>query len=120
MEILALFVSGDGRIARGTMFYRLIILAALCAAFGTLGGELAGNYGSAAFAVIFVWCACALFLQRLHDIGRSGWALLFLLIPVLGPLWLITQLLKRGVEGSNRYGKDPMARSGYLTVDISL
>ncbi len=119
-ELIASFLLGDGRIARGTMFYRLFTLAALCTAFGMLGGELAGSYGSAIFAAVFLWCTCALFLQRLHDIGRSGWTLFVLLIPILGPIWLLTQLLKRGVEGHNRYGNDPMARSGYLAVDISL
>ncbi len=119
-EVMASFIMSEGRVARGSMFYRLLIAGVLCTAFGMLGGELAGSYGSAVFAAAFLWCACAVFAQRLHDIGRSGWTLLAALVPVMGPIWLLTQLLKRGVEGPNRYGKDPMARSGYLSVDISL
>jgi uncharacterized membrane protein YhaH (DUF805 family) len=109
-----------GRTPRGTMFYRLILLASTCMAFGMLAGELLGSYGNALFSALFVWCACSICTQRLHDIGYSGWALTSFLIPVLGPLWLIFKFIKPGVEGSNRYGEDPMTRKGYLTVDISL
>ena len=119
-KIIALFTLNRGRIPRGTMFYRLIILSITCIAFGMLAGELFGSYGNALFSAFFIWCACSICTQRLHDIGYSGWALIFFLIPVLGPLWLIFKFIKHGVEGSNRYGEDPMARKGYLTVDISL
>jgi uncharacterized membrane protein YhaH (DUF805 family) len=84
-----------------------------------LAGELAGSVGNALLAMAFVWSACALSAQRLRDVGRSSWWLLAFFVPVLGPLWLLIQLLKRGVEGPNRYGDDPSARDGYLVVDIS-
>lgn len=84
-----------------------------------LAQAVAGETGAALFAALFIWCAAAVSVKRLHDIGRSGWFLLVLAIPVLGPLWLALQLCKRGVDGRNRYGSDPMARMDYLKVDIS-
>ncbi|MBI1891922.1 MAG: DUF805 domain-containing protein [Burkholderiales bacterium] len=119
MEFLTHYIARFGRISRGTWLYRLIALGLLCTAFGMLAESLLGEIGAAVFAALFIWCAGAMSIQRLHDTGRSGWALLALLVPVLGPLWLLVQLLRRGGEGDNRFGADPMLRMDYLQVDIS-
>ena len=119
MTILSSFFLGHGRINRSLWLFRLTILGLLCAAFGLLAREIAGETVQAAFAAIFLWGALALSTQRLHDIGRSGLNLLILLIPVLGPVWVLLLLLRKGGEGNNRYGADPMARHDYLKVDIS-
>jgi uncharacterized membrane protein YhaH (DUF805 family) len=119
MELISSFAMSYGRLGRVTWLYRLISIALVCAAFGSLANAAVGSGGAALFAALFLWCAGAVSTQRLHDIGRSGFTLFVLLIPVLGPLWLVTQLLKRGGEGRNQYGADPMARLDYLRVDIS-
>jgi uncharacterized membrane protein YhaH (DUF805 family) len=119
MDLVSSFVIGQARIARGTWLFRLVIMAIICTAFGMLAQALMGEVGATVFAVAFLWCAGAISVQRLHDSGRSGWNLLFLIIPVLGPLWVLMQLLQRGAEGDNRYGRDPMARLDYLNVDIT-
>ena len=47
--------------------------------------------------------------KRYHDRDRSGWWLLLILIPLLGPLWLIVVLgFLKGTEGENRFGPDPL------------
>ena len=113
------FVVGHGRITRGTWLFRIAVLALACTAFGMLAQSFAGSQGASLFALLFLWSAGALSVKRLHDTGRSGWALLALSVPVLGPLWLLLQLSRRSVEGSNRYGSDPVARMDYLKVDIA-
>lgn len=115
--IQALFLV-RGRITRSTWLTRTIFLAIACAAGGKLASDLLGDDASAVFSGLFLVGALALAGQRLHDIGRSAWALWVLAIPVLGPLWMMFQLLRLGAVGSNRYGSDPAVRSGYLTVDI--
>ncbi len=119
MKLLALFFLSHGRIARATWLARLAALVLCCSAFGLLAQELAGEVGAALLAAVFVWSAASLSIQRLHDMGRSGGALLLLVIPVLGPLWVLLLLLRRGGEGGNRYGRDPLARLDYLQVDVS-
>ena len=108
-----------GRIARGTWFTRLVIAALVAVAFGLLAGAVAGDPGTALVAAVFVWSAAAISVQRLHDIGKSAWALLVAIVPIVGPLWLLFQLTRRGVEGKNRYGRDPESRLDYLQVDIA-
>lgn len=40
---------------------------------------------------LFLWVAAALAVKRLHDRGTSGWRLLLVLIPILGPAWLVVR-----------------------------
>ena len=107
-----------GRVGRTTWFLRVTALAFAAVAFGLLAASLFGDAGSAVVAALFAWCAGAASTRRLHDIGKSAWSLLVLLIPVVGPLWLLFQLTRPGVEGRNRFGTDPESRFDYLRVDI--
>jgi uncharacterized membrane protein YhaH (DUF805 family) len=45
--------------------------------------------------------------RRLHDVGRSGWMLLLLIIPVLGALILIVAFFIRPSGPDNGYGPSP-------------
>lgn len=107
-----------GRVGRATWLSRIVVLALVAIAFGLLAGASIGDAGSAVVAALFAWCAGALSTRRLHDIGKSAWSLLVVLVPVVGPLWLLFQLTRPGVEGRNRYGSDPASRFDYLRVDI--
>ena len=48
-------------------------------------------------------------VRRLHDINKSGWNVLWGLLPVVGPILLIVWLCRRGTDGDNRFGPDPLA-----------
>jgi uncharacterized membrane protein YhaH (DUF805 family) len=113
------FFKRQGRITRGAWLSRLAVAGLLCAAFGGLAGRFAGETGAGVCALLFVWAALALSIRRLHDIGRSGSALWFTLVPVIGPLWVVVQLFKRGAAHENRFGPDPASRDDYLQVNIS-
>jgi uncharacterized membrane protein YhaH (DUF805 family) len=58
--------------------------------------------------------SCALFLpslavgaRRLHDTSRSGWNMLFALIPLVGAILLIVWWCEDSEDGSNEYGNNP-------------
>ena len=42
--------------------------------------------------------------RRLHDIGRSGWWMLIVLIPLVGWIIAIIWYAKEGTPGDNEYG----------------
>jgi uncharacterized membrane protein YhaH (DUF805 family) len=119
IPLFAAFFLLRGRITRSEWLTRVAIAALVCAAFGSLAGASFGETGSGCFALLFVWIAIALATQRLHDIGRSGSALVVAIVPVIGPLWVLVQLLKRGVDHANRFGADPASRVDYLVVDTA-
>jgi uncharacterized membrane protein YhaH (DUF805 family) len=66
----------------------------------------------------FVWILLALMIKRLHDRGMHAAHLLWVIVPVLGPLWLLVTLgFRAGTEGSQQYGEDPrLIDVDYLTV----
>jgi len=58
----------------------------------------------------------AVSVRRLHDIGRSGWWLLIVLVPVIGFLVLLWWAIQPGEEGPNRYGPPT---SGNIPADAT-
>jgi len=50
-----------------------------------------------------------LIIRRWHDLGKSGWLSLLMLIPLLNLLVLIFLWVKKGTDGPNAYGDDPLA-----------
>jgi uncharacterized membrane protein YhaH (DUF805 family) len=65
--------------------------------FASIGAVLAVYFG--------LWLANH--AKRWHDLGRSGWWTLALLIPVVGPVYVFIMCgLVRGDMGSNAYGPE--------------
>lgn len=49
----------------------------------------------------------ALIVRRLHDTDRSGWNILWGLVPVIGGFILLYFYVTEGTRGPNRFGADP-------------
>ena len=63
-------------------------------------------------SLISLWPALALVVKRLHDRNHSGWFALIYLIPIVGPIWILVEVIfLRGTTGPNRFGDDPMPNS---------
>ncbi len=63
------------------------------------GGPLSGLYSLATFLPNI-----AVSVRRLHDIDRSGWWILLLLVPVIGWIVLLVFFCTASSSGSNRFG----------------
>ncbi|MAM04902.1 MAG: hypothetical protein CMD06_02970 [Flavobacteriales bacterium] len=50
--------------------------------------------------------ALAVTVRRLHDVGKSGWMLLIVFIPLIGPIWLLVLLLQKGVSFNEFFTND--------------
>ena len=62
-------------------------------------------------ALLLVWPCTAVSVKRWHDRDKSGWWALVYLIPLIGLLWtLLTNGLRRGSVGANRFGADLTAK----------
>ncbi|MFH2044942.1 MAG: DUF805 domain-containing protein [Pseudomonadota bacterium] len=46
-------------------------------------------------------------VRRLHDIGKNGWMILVLLIPIVGAIWITVLAATDSNPGSNQYGPNP-------------
>ncbi len=46
----------------------------------------------------------AVAVRRLHDVDRSGWWYLLVLVPVVGIVVLVVWFCRKGTAGPNRFG----------------
>lgn len=86
-------------------------LAMIAAIFSMDAGNVSMFTGSLLIPTLYSLAAffptLAVMVRRLHDTGKSGAFLLFVLIPVVGEILLLVWLLQDGDIGDNRYGKNP-------------
>ena len=104
----------------------LLILGVIAAAidimlgFGMTYRDLSSTgYGVAAAThngpvEIVLWLATfipslAVTVRRLHDLDKSGWWLLIILVPFIGAIVLLVFMCIEGTRGANRFGPDPLA-----------
>ena len=67
-----------------------------------------GNVGVAAiFPILLVLPTATMIVRRLHDLEKSGWWFLIVLIPLIGILYLIYLFIQEGDMNENIYGPVP-------------
>jgi len=88
-----------------------IIFAAVASGLDNVLGLYSYEYGSGPingiYSLIVLIPSLAVAVRRLHDIGKSGWMLLVVFIPLIGAIWLIVLFAREGDLGPNEYGPNP-------------
>lgn len=74
--------------------------------FGLLGGVVL----ALVLLVLNISAFCCS-VRRLHDKDKSGWNLLWILVPLFGVLYVLFLLVMPGTEGENRFGPNPLDES---------
>jgi uncharacterized membrane protein YhaH (DUF805 family) len=77
---------------------------------GMYGVAATGGIVSAIVSLALFLPGLAVSIRRLHDLDRSGWWLLIILIPLIGAIVLLVFYCTEGTKGSNRFGEDPKGR----------
>ena len=74
-------------------------------------GEISMGYGYLYLIGIIVHFipSLAVLVRRLHDVGKSGWFYLIVLIPFIGAIWLLILYCTEGQKENNKWGPDPKA-----------
>jgi len=108
MTLSALLFSFNGRIGRSIFFVSLVLLWSVFFNVNFLLERIAGDWSLALLFFPFLWSILALSVKRYHDIGKGGNYLLLLFAPVIGPVWVFSELLlRKGMSGHNKYGESP-------------
>jgi uncharacterized membrane protein YhaH (DUF805 family) len=66
-----------------------------------------GSTISSLIVIALILPSIAYGVRRLHDIDKSGWFLLFALIPLVGWIFLLAWHVKDSELGTNRFGANP-------------
>jgi uncharacterized membrane protein YhaH (DUF805 family) len=85
----------------------MLLLFAGASAISSALGTLIMAAGVIAMIVVGVFIG----VQRLHDIGWSGWLWLLNFVPFIGSVFALLMLIIPGTQGANRYGPPPPPNS---------
>ncbi len=99
----------SGRASRSEYWYWILFeVVAFVAMVFTVGFAAAaiGIYQEFLLLLMLTAQASALCagVRRLHDLGKSGWFLLIVLVPFLGALYLLYLFTKHGEQSENQFG----------------
>lgn len=107
--VLKNYANFNGRASRAEFWYYVLdnFIIAFLIGIILIISPTAGSvlYGIYALAVLIPGLAVS--ARRLQDIGKSGWNLLWGLVPIVGAILLLVWYLKAGDAEDNKYGPVP-------------
>ncbi|MFZ3153861.1 DUF805 domain-containing protein [Pseudomonas sp.] len=116
----------DGRIGRlRYLAWSMVLMLACLPLFGIAGGffaasEILGGLLVAVVGIAAVVVGIMFGVQRLHDIGWSGWLLLVTLVPIVGGVFSLLMFIIPGSTAANRFGPPPPPNSTAVKVLAAL
>ncbi|MGM9795020.1 MAG: DUF805 domain-containing protein [Candidatus Aphodosoma sp.] len=99
--------SGRASLSEYWMFFLINLLIGLLLAIPELVMDCDTSILLSIYSLIMFIPHLAVFVRRLHDVGKSGWMFFVSFIPIIGFFWLLILLCKESQEGSNEYGDNP-------------
>ena len=110
LEAVALFFSRyadfKGRSRRSEYWWVMLFNVIVSVVLVLLPDSLA--FLSSLWSLAILVPSLAICIRRLHDVGKSGWWYLFILIPLVGGIILLVQFCKDSTE-DNPWGPNPKA-----------
>lgn len=110
-SFISRYVDFAGRSSRSEFWWAFLALFIANIVIGVLAGVLGDTLGgiiSLVFSLAIIIPYIALAIRRFHDIEKSGWWFLTLLIPLVNLIILLVFFTKKGTDGPNQYGPDPL------------
>ncbi len=117
-SVLSKYATFSGRASRAEYWWWILAVILLSLVLGAIDGaviapllgfetfdEDAGQPLSLIAGLVLLLPGISVSVRRLHDIGRSGWWLLLVLVPVIGALVLLFFYVQAGDPEANEYGE---------------
>ena len=113
LKVINSYFDFSGR-SRRMEYWMFVLINSIISVFCILLDSMLGTVWSIGYGPIYIGYGLAVFIpglavaiRRLHDIGKSGWYYLLVIIPIIGPIWLIILFVTEGEQGENKYGPNP-------------
>ena len=114
-KVLRQYVDFKGRARRSEYWYFSLFSVLISIVLGiidmtVLGADpFAGESGMLGnlYSLAVLLPSLGVLVRRLHDVGKSGWFFLIILIPVIGFIWLLILLFRDSQQGENKWGPSP-------------
>ena len=118
LAVLKKYVDFSGRARRSEYWYFalfniifLIVAMALDNLLGTTVPPMPYGAFYLIYGMLVLIPGLAVFVRRMHDVGKSGAYFFLIFIPIIGAIWLLVLCVTEGTSGKNIYGEDPKAVS---------
>ena len=109
IEVLKKYAVFSGRARRKEYWMFALFAGIIYVVFAILGVVTKQSWLVALPVVAFLLPGLGVTVRRLHDTGRSGWWILFQIVPIAGPITLFVFSVLDGEPGDNKYGPNPKA-----------
>lgn len=109
-SVFSKYVGFSGRARRAEYWYFVLFNVVVSLVLGFIDRNVFGadiNILTSIWSIGVLLPSLAVTFRRLHDVGKSGWYYLFILIPLVGPILLIVWLATDSKPGDNQYGPNP-------------
>lgn len=100
--------------ARRKEYWMFVLFQMIFAIIAMVLDHLLGTEVQFGSGILYALVSLGLFIpglavtvRRLHDVNKSGWFFLIVLIPLIGAIWLLVLDCTEGTLGENKYGPDP-------------
>lgn len=108
LKVLKNYATFDGRARRKEYWmYTLFTLIVTILLTVIDGSVLKMQALAPVYGIATLLPGLAVTVRRLHDIGKSGWFFLIILIPLVGPIILLVWNCSDSTPGPNQYGPNP-------------
>ena len=131
-NIREMFFSWEGRLNRKpyilrclalglilTVVYILLMVIAFTTAAAQVGNGIPTMGAFSATYILylpFIISGYLLAIRRLHDLDLSAFFILLSFVPVVSFFFALYLIFKKGTEGPNAYGPDPLSTEGEIPV----
>jgi len=114
LKVLKQYADFSGR-ARRKEYWMFVLFNMIFVIVSMILDNIIGTtVGDLPYGVFYILYVLAIFIpglavtvRRLHDVGKSGWMYLIILIPVIGAIWLLILVATDSNPGENEYGQNP-------------
>ncbi len=132
LSVLKNYAVFTGRARRSEYWYFILFnfIFAIAASFidrllgdtftmNTVNGAMSLPYGyvNLLYSLAVFIPGLAVAVRRLHDVGKSGWLFLVVLIPLVGAIWLLVLFFTDSQPGMNKYGPNPKGIGNVDEID---
>ena len=114
LEVLKKYAVFSGRARRREYWYFVLINIIISIVLTGIDGVTAWPSAqtgmgllSGIYSLAILIPSIAVSVRRLHDIDRSGWWLLIVLVPLVGAIILLVFAIQDSKPGANQFGENP-------------
>lgn len=109
LKVMSNYFNVDGRARRTEYWMFFLVYLGIVIVASVLDVMLRTQMISGIVALAHLIPTITVGVRRLHDIGRSGWWLLIVLLPLIGWLIALYWAVQEGEPHDNIYGANPKA-----------